>query len=89
LSTVLATVGRALLLALVVLAALVKLVGVPALRRKHPAAAGALDRHWVWLPVVGVVALVTWAIGWFGLVLGAFAVGVVLARPDAFGLPPR
>jgi hypothetical protein len=35
------------------------------------------------------VALVTWAIGWFGLVLGAVAVGVVLSRPDIFGLPPR
>jgi hypothetical protein len=84
-----ATTGRAFLLALVVLAALVRFAGVPALRRNHPAAADALARHWVWLPVVALVALVTWAIGWFGLVVGAFAVGVVLARPDVFGLPPR
>jgi hypothetical protein len=81
--------GRALVLALVVLAAVVRYAGVPALRTRHPAAAAALARNWVWLPVAALVALVTWAIGWFGLVLGAAAVGVVLSRPDLFGLPPR
>lgn len=66
-----------------------RVVGVGALEREHPRAAAALARHWVWLPILGLLALVTWALGPIGLLLGTLAVGVVASRPDVFGLPPR
>jgi hypothetical protein len=80
-------IGRAVLLALVVVALLVRLVVVPVLRPRHPGAAAALERHWAWLPFAALGVGVTWALGWPGLALTALAVVVVASRPDLFGLP--
>jgi hypothetical protein len=81
--------GRALLLVLVVLAGALRLAVVPLLRPRHPLAAERLARHWAWLPVVALVAAVTWAVGPIGLVFGALAVVVVLAWPGPFPGAPR
>lgn len=81
--------GRALLFTLVVVAFALRLAAVPLLRARHPVAADRLARHWFWLPVLALIAAVTWAIGPMGLLFGAFAVVVVLAWPGVFPGAPR
>lgn len=81
--------GRALLLTLIGVAFVVRLAAVPLLRASHPVVADRLARHWFWLPVLALIAAVTWAVGPIGLLFGAFAVVVVLAWPGAFPGAPR
>lgn len=81
--------GRALLLTLIVLAGVLRLAAVPLLRANHPVAAERLARHWAWLPVLALIAAVTWAVGPIGLLFGAVAVVVVLAWPGVFPGAPR
>jgi hypothetical protein len=62
---------------------------VAAFSTRHPQAAALVTRYWLWFPVllIGiVVSVVLWPIGPF---LAAAAIGLVVAKPDLFGLPPR
>lgn len=77
------------ILVLTGLALVGRVVGVAALSGRYPQAAGFVNRYWMWFPVlvVGlVVAVVLWPVG---PVLVAAAIGVVVAKPELFGLPSR
>jgi bacteriorhodopsin len=80
-------VARGVLVVLVAVAVLLRVVAVPLLRRRHPAAARFVARWWAAVPFLALAAVVTWALGWPGLALSALALVVVWARPDVFGLP--
>jgi hypothetical protein len=64
-------------------------VTVAALSARRPHAAAFVTRYWMWFPVliIGiVVAVLLWPVG---PLLVAAAIGVVVAKPDLFGLPTR
>jgi hypothetical protein len=82
-------VGAAAVLILTGLAFVGRVVAVAALSASRPQAASFVTRYWTWLPVlvIGiVVAVLLWPVG---LLLAAAAIGLVIAKPDLFGLPPR
>jgi hypothetical protein len=82
-------VGAAAVLILTALAFFGRVVTVAALSARRPQAASFVTRYWMWFPVliVGVVvAVLLWPVG---LLLVAAAIGIVVAKPDLFGLPPR
>jgi hypothetical protein len=62
---------------------------VAAFSTRYPHAAALLTRYWLWFPVllIGiVVSVVFWPIG---PLLAAAVIGLVVAKPDLFRLPPR
>ena len=82
-------VGAAAVLILTALAFVGRVVTVAALSDRRPQAASFVTRYWMWLPVLTigiVVAVLLWPVG---PLLAAAAIGLVFAKPDLFGLPPR
>ena len=83
--------GRAavlLLLPVVVVAFLVRTVAVVALQRRWPAGAAAVERWWLWLPLVAVLVVVTIVNPLIGLLATALT-AVVLTRVSSLGSPFR
>ena len=76
------------LLPLVLLAFLARTVAVVVLRRRWPAAARAVERWWLWLPLVAVLVVVTVAEPLIGLPVTAVTVAV-LTRASSVGSPFR
>jgi hypothetical protein len=82
-------VGAIALLVLTAMAWVVRAATVAAFSTRRPHAAALVTRYWVWFPVLItgiVVSVVLWPVGPF---LAAGAIGLVVAKPDLFGLPPR
>jgi hypothetical protein len=76
-------------LILTALALVGRVVTVAALSPRHPNAAAFITRYWSWLPVLAVcivVAVLLWPVG---PILVAAAIGLVVAKPELFGLPHR
>jgi hypothetical protein len=76
------------LLPVVAVAFLVRTAAVVLLRRRSPKAAAAVDRWWLWLPLIAVLIVVTLANPIIGLVVTAVTV-VLLTRASSVGSPFR
>jgi hypothetical protein len=76
------------LLPLVAVAYLVRALAVAFLRRRRPAVAAAVERWWLWLPLVAVLVAVTVANPLIGLLVTA-ATAAVLTRVSSVGSPFR
>ena len=88
---VLSGMGRGAVLVLLPLAfaaLLVRTVAVLLLRRRWPAAAGAVERWWLWLPLVAVLVVVTVTEPLLGLLVTAVTVAVLVLAPGV-GSPFR
>jgi len=83
--------GRAAVLVLLPLALaafLLRTVAVLLLRGRWPAAAAAVERWWLWLPLVAVLVVVTVAAPLIGLLVTAVTVAVLVRAPGV-GSPFR
>jgi hypothetical protein len=76
------------LVAVVAIAFLVRTALVLALRTRRPRAADAVDRWWVWAPLVVVLVAITVEAPLLGVVLIA-ATAFALTRASAVGSPFR
>jgi hypothetical protein len=83
--------GRAVvivLVPLVLVAFLVRTLAVLVLRRRWPAGAAAVERWWLWLPLVAVLVVVTVAEPLLGLLVTVVTVAVLVLAPGV-GSPFR
>lgn len=82
-------VAAAAILVLTAVAFFGRVATVAALSARRPHAAAFVNRYWIWFPVLTIAILLAVLLWPVGPVLAAVAIGVVLAKPDLFGLPPR
>jgi hypothetical protein len=76
------------LLPLVAVAFLARTVAVVLLRHRRPRVAAAIDRTWLWFPLVAVLVAVTIVNPLVGVLLTVVTV-VVLTRASSLGSPFR
>ena len=82
-------VGGMALLVLTAIAWVVRVATVAAFSTRRPHAAALVTRYGMWFPVLItgiVVSVLLWPVG---PLLAAAAIGLVVAKPELFGMPPR